>query len=167
MYVYDLFLPAIRLFQNQAGSTHYSSRKQQTDVSTEGSEREKNQPFLEYGAGNTRAQCVQHQKGSQMDMKCKAITPMIVISKACRNCQAISTYLMHLINQCSTQWKQFRCLGPETAQGYGATLQDARIHSFPLAGLYIQQRMSSICPQTCLHLQLSLEFCNLIRYDLN
>ena len=165
MYVYDLFLPSIRLFQNQAGSTHYSFRKQQTDVSARVLKEKRT--FLEYGAGNTGAQCVQHQEGSQMDTKCKVITPVIVISKACRNCQAISTYLIHLINQCSTQWKQYRSLGPVTAQGYGVTLQDARIRSFPLIGLYIQQRMSYICPQVCLCLQLLLEFCNLIRYDLN
>lgn len=39
--------------------------------------------------------------GIQIDSKCKVITPIIVISKACRSSQPISAYLIHLINQCS------------------------------------------------------------------
>lgn len=113
MYVYDLFLPSIRLFQNQAGSTLIPSGSNR--LTCQQRVLKEKRTFLEYGAGNTGAQCVQHQEGSQMDTKYKVITPVIVISKACRNCQAISTYLIHLINQCSTQWKQYRSLGPETA----------------------------------------------------
>lgn len=54
-------------------------------MSPKRSEREKNEFFPEDGGReHIRAQCVQFQKGLQIDAKYEVISLVIVISKACR-----------------------------------------------------------------------------------